>query len=858
MKRKLLTALLAVAILALLPATALADDIFADGNGTENDPYIIETVEQLEAFRDSVNDGNTYAGEYIELVAGETYDLSMLDEDWTPIGTYSAPFSGHFDGKGATITGLNMTKTDSGNTDIYYGLFGMVNGIPNGNYTATGQIFDAATGKLNEGPIAEEKYSAVVKNLVLENVSITTDGSWVGALAGGSYHAYFANIHVDNGSVIGTNSIGGVLGRGYGTVLNNVSTGSELTVGSGDNADGSVYNFGGIVGSLRMDNKNEENTNLCAVINSTNNATVDAYLSAGGLGGIVGMTPASQPIVIYGCTNNGDLSVKDTINVAGTTAYNKIVGGIGGQIQGNNDNVIANCTNNGNISGGTADYPVGALAGMANYYSGLIYNCTNTGDISGYSYYSAGMVGHGGEVTVVKSENSGKIATDLAAGYASTITAGVSTATYQDMAFADVEELAAALIKAAKTANTLVNTAAKMTLNNVTVADNSGTLELPQFLGELTADSKLCDEIIIGDRTLNSSDLYQNNINVTLGVPGAAVSLPADKTIAGKLTLCGDNMSLINKGTITNLTLSGKGIEAINLNAISASAVISGDDAVFYNGTAENNSTATLQRFETTAKNTVAYNYGTINRGVEGGHALQFGKPQTPGTTAVFHNYGTVIGGGKENSADYIIYAPRFDNVKVVNYADSTMQKGGHWFITYGSDDSPNTTGGFAGSKGTFIFQYAENTVKDNDSNIVNDINENNFVGRNNTDLDLRIIKIATIDNPVATVNGVPFANLASAFASAGAGEEVVLVKESVELTEAIPEGVTLVVPEGKSLSIPTDNMATVLGSTGMLRVAAGGSVALAGNQLIGSSGMANITAGNVDIQLAEYPHCRQ
>ena len=87
MKRKLLTALLAVAILALLPATALADDIFADGNGTENDPYIIETVEQLEAFRDSVNDGNTYAGEYIELVAGETYDLSMLDEDWTPIGT---------------------------------------------------------------------------------------------------------------------------------------------------------------------------------------------------------------------------------------------------------------------------------------------------------------------------------------------------------------------------------------------------------------------------------------------------------------------------------------------------------------------------------------------------------------------------------------------------------------------------------------------------------------------------------------------------------------------------------------------------------------------------------------------------
>lgn len=36
------------------------------------------------AFRDSVNDGNTYAGKYIELRANKTYDLS--GQAWTPIG----------------------------------------------------------------------------------------------------------------------------------------------------------------------------------------------------------------------------------------------------------------------------------------------------------------------------------------------------------------------------------------------------------------------------------------------------------------------------------------------------------------------------------------------------------------------------------------------------------------------------------------------------------------------------------------------------------------------------------------------------------------------------------------------------
>lgn len=76
MKRKLLIILMALGLLALLPATALAANGVLSGNGDVNDPYIIEDEEDLAAFRDSVNSGNTYAGKYIELRANKTYDLS--------------------------------------------------------------------------------------------------------------------------------------------------------------------------------------------------------------------------------------------------------------------------------------------------------------------------------------------------------------------------------------------------------------------------------------------------------------------------------------------------------------------------------------------------------------------------------------------------------------------------------------------------------------------------------------------------------------------------------------------------------------------------------------------------------------
>ena len=64
---------------------------FARGDGSETTPYIIETAEQLAYLAHSVNQGNSYAGKYIDLAS----DIDLNRYPWTPIGLNNT-FSGRF------------------------------------------------------------------------------------------------------------------------------------------------------------------------------------------------------------------------------------------------------------------------------------------------------------------------------------------------------------------------------------------------------------------------------------------------------------------------------------------------------------------------------------------------------------------------------------------------------------------------------------------------------------------------------------------------------------------------------------------------------------------------------------------
>lgn len=84
----------------------------------ETDTVQISTLEELEAFRDDVNDGNTYEGKTVELIA----DIDMSEKYgegkkiWTPIANNNS-FEGEFDGNGHTIKMDHVDpyyNTDSG------------------------------------------------------------------------------------------------------------------------------------------------------------------------------------------------------------------------------------------------------------------------------------------------------------------------------------------------------------------------------------------------------------------------------------------------------------------------------------------------------------------------------------------------------------------------------------------------------------------------------------------------------------------------------------------------------------------------------------------------------------------------
>ena len=83
--------------------------IFESGDGTEQSPYTINTAEQLRAFAKSLSEHIDYSNAFVEL----SNDIDVSDAEWTPIGDSDYVFNGNFDGKGYTVSGLNIGTAET-------------------------------------------------------------------------------------------------------------------------------------------------------------------------------------------------------------------------------------------------------------------------------------------------------------------------------------------------------------------------------------------------------------------------------------------------------------------------------------------------------------------------------------------------------------------------------------------------------------------------------------------------------------------------------------------------------------------------------------------------------------------------
>ena len=234
------------------------------GSGTQDDPYLIKTADDLRALASDVNgsaidtnDGNAYADKYFRLdndidfqPATAWNDDTSTERNLDRIGgqeldvnggpssqvydAYEKYFSGHFDGGGHTISGLRIYQ--KGNTQ--YALFGDLRGS--------------------------------VKNLKIANARISSNVS-VGAIVGinkgtvencevGSNVTVYGTLTINDANAAST--VGGVVGFNYGTVTGCSCSARVISASS----DGKY--FGGIAGKNAAGSTIENCTAKGVAINS--------------------------------------------------------------------------------------------------------------------------------------------------------------------------------------------------------------------------------------------------------------------------------------------------------------------------------------------------------------------------------------------------------------------------------------------------------------------------------------------------------------------------------------------------------------------------------------------------------------
>ena len=365
----------------------------SNGDGTygieykpqEDNAFVIETLHELEAFRDAVNAGNDFSGKVFKLKSNIDLNPTRAINYWEPIGTQANPFKGTFDGGDNTIIDLVV----EGENNV--GLFGYAT-------------------------------DANIKNVKIVNANVKgTD--CVAALIGQGYAStYIDNCHVSGSiKVEGQTNVGGIVGKYYARVTNSSVIGDGVATsyvkGTYEAEDFEGDNIGGIMGHAGENNTHSGNT--------VKNITISGTRKVGGL---IGTTDRATDIdaclvdnVVIGCTAEENYAN----DKASTTTLGGLVGNYYGESTGGTvtNTVVKNVTFNvgnaknvGPIVGGNRTTPgaesIGGVTASGNliYMSTISENTTNTylmhavakiGETKYYTLQEAVDAGNGETINVI-------------------------------------------------------------------------------------------------------------------------------------------------------------------------------------------------------------------------------------------------------------------------------------------------------------------------------------------------------------------------------------------------------------------------------------------------------------------------
>jgi prepilin-type N-terminal cleavage/methylation domain-containing protein len=554
----------------------------------------VSTLMSLAEFRNNVNnDVEGYKTANVEL----TCNINLGGVVWEPI----KEFSGVFDGKGYTISNYTVnTPNDKTGT----GLFKKLIGEENSEFSALSDVYNSSTHEFSESKMSENKYTCVVKNLKLSNVTTNanhgvSDSRFTAGLVGIAVNAYISNIEVSK-STINVNKYGSaVVGSMGGTVIKDVTIASDVTViGTGSGAG----HVAGVVG----ESGNSQGTRINAIVNATNNATITGYY-----GNNAGIGALAKGVFYYNCINNGTINLSNDNNACGG-------------ICGNGDaSWFIMCTNNGNIN---AINHSGQIAGIFGYKQNsgvaVLYKCYNYGDIN--------SVGENGTAKLAGISFDGTVANSYedVANYG--ILTGPNASVIYDisnnnnlvlkitdsMSFTDLVELLNS------------NNASSVNITAV-ITGELGTLELPANTKVFSASSAVATKFDLSQLSGNSVTINMPGSFELVNINGKSVTISGNSNVTvgssengRKITLKGQQSSLTNYGSLENVLFGGSGSYTL-------------------------------------------CNHGIISHETEGEYGNEHTIDTINSCNITIHNHGTIE--AKKNESDVASYALLFYNGATVN-----------------------------------------------------------------------------------------------------------------------------------------------------------------------------------------------
>mgnify|MGYP000000746755 FL=1 len=286
-------------------STAVFENEAADfeGAGDEDDPYLIEDVDDLKKLAENVNNGEAYANTYFKLTA----NIDLKNEEWPPIGTLQGeevrPFQGTFDGDGYQITNLKIS-----NGGEYAGLFGNVWGATIQNCNVTGEI----NGYNHTGGIVGyANNNTHILNCSFQG-NVEGDGEERGGIVGHTSSGCEVSGCFVTGTVTGDREVGGIAGSGVGTIKNCYALADVTATG---------VNAGGIAGHAYH----------VTIENCYYSGNVSARNDAGGIAGFVSgsiiknCVSLAKSVTDGDCVNRivGDVSRVENVTLTSNYGYNR-------------------------------------------------------------------------------------------------------------------------------------------------------------------------------------------------------------------------------------------------------------------------------------------------------------------------------------------------------------------------------------------------------------------------------------------------------------------------------------------------------------------------------------------------------